>query len=456
MNTFLKYPHYLKKTFFFSAILIFIFAFTLPLNPPVGNWNQQFLPSGLPNFQLSDIYFLDSLTGFAVTGNSSPNDSSGYILKTTNSGDNWVLKFAEYRDFSRVKFINNNTGFVSGGYFNGARIYKTTNSGENWYPLNIPGGGQIYFDDMVVLNEDTLWIVASNSLVGGLFRTTNGGVSWTQQLNYGSFNPERIYMYNARLGFITDGSSYVNRTTDGGFNWTTVLTNDKFTDIHFVDSLTGWKCSVSGMKKTTNGGLNWVTQTLPSGGIIQTNGISNFSIINKDTIWGSGGYVLFPNNQVRTFLNRTTNGGQNWLFQIPDTSISTGFYRYIEFTNKLIGWAYTIATGIHTTTGGDTTFYTGIIKTNDISTKQFELKQNYPNPFNPRTVIKYYIFKNGYINLIVYDITGKSIIDLVNRRQTGGSYEVDFSSIGLASGIYFYSLIINNKLIDTKKAVLIK
>ena len=73
-----------------------------------SGWYQQFLPSNLPNFQVSDIFFLDSLTGWAVTGNSIPYDTSGYILKTTTGGNSWVIKFTGITDFSRIKFINAN------------------------------------------------------------------------------------------------------------------------------------------------------------------------------------------------------------------------------------------------------------------------------------------------------------------------------------------------------------
>ncbi|MBK9335025.1 MAG: hypothetical protein IPM96_22135 [Ignavibacteria bacterium] len=50
-------------------------------------------------------------------------------------------------------------------------------------------------------------------------------------------------MYNSRIGFIgfNAGNPTIKKTTDGGFNWFTV-SNEGFTDIEFIDSLTGWKC----------------------------------------------------------------------------------------------------------------------------------------------------------------------------------------------------------------------
>jgi hypothetical protein len=267
-------------------------------------------------------------------------------------------------------------------------------------------------------------------------------------------NPNHIYFYNGRLGFIGRDNFYLRRTSDGGVNWSLISGTGGFLDMYFVDSLTGWKTS---MQKTTNGGITWVNQELPSGGIILTNFISSFSNINKDTIWGNGGFVLFPNNQVRSILNRTTNGGDNWLFQIPDTSkINNIVYNYINFVNKDYGWAYGGSTGIHTTTGGDTVFY---VKVNQISTEVpqgFSLYQNYPNPFNSSTIIKFQLSKPADIIIRLFDITGREVSVIFNEKLNTGVYEITFDSNNYSSGVYFYSLITDGQLIDTKKMILLK
>ncbi|NOS84716.1 MAG: T9SS type A sorting domain-containing protein, partial [Ignavibacteria bacterium] len=63
------------------------------------------------------------------------------------------------------------------------------------------------------------------------------------------------------------------------------------------------------------------------------------------------------------------------------------------------------------------------------------------------------------VKLIVYDIQGKQKTELVNQKQTAGTYEVDFSGSNYSSGVYFYKLIVNSGkevFTDTKKMVLIK
>src|SRR5690606_34968094 len=435
------------------TIPLFLFAFTFTGGPPQG-WYQQFMPD-IGGRQITDMVFIDSLTGFAVTNNLAVADT-GYILKTTNGGDNWFFSFVVNRAFTAIEFVNSNIGYACGGSGGGTTyLCKTTDSGLNWFTVNSPSAAK--WDDISVLNEDTIWLVEDDNLTGGVFRTTNGGINWTQQLNLGSLNPEKIYMFNERTGFIglDGGVRYIRKTTDGGLNWNQIVTNDYFNDIYFADSLLGWKCSVFGMKKTTDGGLNWITQTLPSGGIISVTGITRFSNINNDTIWGTGGYVIYPNNEVRGLLYRTTNGGDNWLAQVPDTSIKV-FGSFVQFTDKNKGWIYdTSPTGIHTKTGGDTTFLSSI---NQIGTEilvEYKLNQNYPNPFNPSTTITYYLATSSNVRLTIFDITGREIALLVSQRQNPGVYQYAFNGSSLTSSIYFYRLQTEDYT-DTKKMLLVK
>jgi hypothetical protein len=89
------------------------------------------------------------------------------------------------------------------------------------------------------------------------------------------------------------------------------------------------------------------------------------------------------------------------------------------------------------------------------SIKDFELYQNYPNPFNPSTTIGYYIPKNAFTSLKVYDILGKHVKTLINERQLAGKYFINFNGNNLSNGVYFYELLSDNKSIK-KKMLLLK
>ncbi|GBD91697.1 hypothetical protein BMS3Abin04_02429 [bacterium BMS3Abin04] len=106
-------------------------------------------------------------------------------------------------------------------------------------------------------------------------------------------------------------------------------------------------------------------------------------------------------------------------------------------------------------------------ETNKLPNK-FLLSQNYPNPFNPTTTIKYTIqtplnhpfAKRGNtrgipISLKVYDVLGREVATLVNKKQKPGAYKVEFNASNLPSGVYLYKLKAGS-FVQVKKMILLK
>lgn len=85
----------------------------------------------------------------------------------------------------------------------------------------------------------------------------------------------------------------------------------------------------------------------------------------------------------------------------------------------------------------------------------YELSQNYPNPFNPTTTISYRIKEAGFVTMKVYDILGNEVANLVNETQEKGSYSVTFDASDLPSGIYIYSLRVND-FVQIRKMTLLR
>jgi hypothetical protein len=79
----------------------------------------------------------------------------------------------------------------------------------------------------------------------------------------------------------------------------------------------------------------------------------------------------------------------------------------------------------------------------------YYLLRNYPNPFNPETTIEYSIPTSTHVELILYNITGKKIIDLESKFKQAGIHKVNLKTINLPSGIYFVYM----KTIDYKKSI---
>ena len=97
--------------------------------------------------------------------------------------------------------------------------------------------------------------------------------------------------------------------------------------------------------------------------------------------------------------------------------------------------------------------------TNDLPT-QFSLKQNYPNPFNPKTTIDYSLTSDAFVDLSIFDISGRRIKTMVNSFQSKGEFSIvwngenDFGILAPA-GIYLIRLE-TGRHHESRKIVLLK
>jgi len=93
--------------------------------------------------------------------------------------------------------------------------------------------------------------------------------------------------------------------------------------------------------------------------------------------------------------------------------------------------------------------------------EKFALRGNYPNPFNPSTTIAFNLPEESKVSLIIYDITGREVIKLVDDRLPAGFRKVvwdgkDKTGQTVASGVYLYSLKTSAGFNATKKMVFVR
>ena len=101
----------------------------------------------------------------------------------------------------------------------------------------------------------------------------------------------------------------------------------------------------------------------------------------------------------------------------------------------------------------------GIENNYELAITNYELKQNFPNPFNPMTKISFQLAENSeqMAEIVVYNSVGQQVWSSPitdHALRVTGSVLFDGSSFN--SGIYYYSLVIDKKVISTKSMVLIK
>ena len=90
----------------------------------------------------------------------------------------------------------------------------------------------------------------------------------------------------------------------------------------------------------------------------------------------------------------------------------------------------------------------------------YSLHQNYPNPFNPVTDIKYDIPENAQVSIAIYDVMGRKVRSLVDKKQVAGFHHTQWdgkNDLGtpISSGMYVYMLRAGD-YVGAKKMVMLK
>jgi hypothetical protein len=69
-------------------------------------------------------------------------------------------------------------------------------------------------------------------------------------------------------------------------------------------------------------------------------------------------------------------------------------------------------------------------------------------------LIKYQVGEIGDITFRIYDVYGKQIRQIIPNVVKTGVQDVAFKRKGLAEGVYFISLILNDKILSSKKIII--
>ncbi len=391
--------------------------------------------SGTSSF-LRDVEFLNRNTGWAV-------GDGGVILKTTNGGINWlnITNPAVGKPLFSIHLVDSNICYVVGWF---ETIIKSTDGGTSWIVIrnNEWGFGSSY-DAVFFIDENTGWIAGTGQKI---LRTTNGGDSITTDYLFAG-NLHDMYFKDALTGIVTGSGTDMFKTTNGGLSWNNIVMPigfriPDFYKITFVNDLTGWVAgSDRRIFKTTSFGDTW--SYIDSIAVNPQMRCAEFIDKNTGFVGGEQGYLF-----------KSTDGGENFVRE-NSGNFPPALIMSMCFYNDSIGWA--VGGGgkiMKTTNGGQTMVY--VISQKQELPNEFSLSQNFPNPFNSKTKVNYKIGKEAFIQIKIFDLSGKEIITLINKKQNKGNYEIDFDASELSSGIYFYSLYINNTGMDKKKFVLLK
>jgi hypothetical protein len=86
---------------------------------------------------------------------------------------------------------------------------------------------------------------------------------------------------------------------------------------------------------------------------------------------------------------------------------------------------------------------------------EYSLAQNYPNPFNPSTEIRFALPEQAHVKLVIYDMLGREVAQLVDDQMEAGFHSVTWNAGTLSSGMYICRLVAGS-FVQTKKLTLTK
>jgi len=319
----------MKMTVFILLMLFFKLSFS--------QWSL--ISSGYPNVMLTDITQTPSGKIFAVGTAVNASIYTPLVFKSSDNGANWdtihVPPLGYF--FQTIGFLNDNIGYIGVG--GGAYILQTIDSGNTWnyFYQNSSGtaindievidsisavacgfGSSFYssgaaytltnqtnwasiaqsfpsttLDDMQMLNQNDGYAL---SLFGKeIFRTTNGGQSWTLVNSFPS-TVEKMFWWNTNSGIAVGINANYYITSNGGFSWSRdsiANPNDELTGVAFFDSNNGYACAAGGkLFSTTNGGNTWNTEAT----------ITTYDFYNLE-IHGGYAYAVGQNGNIARHAN---------------------------------------------------------------------------------------------------------------------------------------------------------
>ena len=192
-------------------------------------YHSQFDPFSLLT-GVEDMSFPENNSvGFAVDGDR--------ILKSVNGGLSWSVSRVDPGSlFDAIESVDNNNVFVMSRNYTTNKLLKTTNGGTSWAPVvlpTLPGGKLVY---AYFLSASIGWIsMYDNNNNYYLYKTINGGSSWTLQNNIEAnpFAGSRLRFVDANTGYAFWDQNTVYKTFDSGVTWEPLPRDNNFSYLNF-------------------------------------------------------------------------------------------------------------------------------------------------------------------------------------------------------------------------------
>lgn len=260
--------------------------------------------------------------------------AQGGVWKTTDGGVNWT-PLTDYLSSlatgalaispqnPQVIYYGTGEQDFSGDSYYGDGLFKSTNGGSTWVKIAEKTAVGSYIARIIVDPSDSMTIHLVSDL--GYLKSTDGGFHWNNYLsvNWGTdlvMNPDSsniliAAIYSSGLWKTTDGGSTWTQLTNGlpssGFGRINLAISESNPSVIYA-SFVANSSSLYDMYKTVNGGNSWDSLPNTPDYLDGQGWYDNCVIVdptNPDIAYAGG---VFPYDSLHYGLIKTTDGGNSW------------------------------------------------------------------------------------------------------------------------------------------------
>lgn len=200
--------------------------------------------------------------------------ADGGVWKTTNGGASWTVltdglptlatgALAIHPSNENILYWGTGEPYNSQDAYGGDGIYKTTDAGTTWTNIGLSAEKRVTKIAINPSNPETLLAATW----GGIYRSLNGGGSWTKTSSFTSGWDVAFHPTNSSLAYATAHTGYYS-STDAGATWIkdagspSIKLGRRVLSVAPSNPLTIYVLAESTyLYKTTDGGSSWSTLT---------------------------------------------------------------------------------------------------------------------------------------------------------------------------------------------------
>ncbi|MFI5144082.1 MAG: T9SS type A sorting domain-containing protein [Ignavibacteria bacterium] len=477
------------------------------------SWNETaYLGIYNDTYWVGKLFFINQNEGYinAIHGSLPPlSPEDAEIWKTNDGGNNWGIYLNSTPTYPVCsKFIDISMPQPSSGFV----LYGGLAATDSilFYNGNFDFQANSFLFGINCPDPAHAWAVGAS---GSIYTTSDTGIIWTAQNSGVSTQLNEVLFLNDQTGYIVGDSGAILKTSTGGLAPVGITGQIRFQDnnqpvtmgivkaLHY-DRVSDQIFTVDSASIQSNGTYSLI-HVLPQDSIYIMAFENDESMLvfvptyyPSSTTWQNA-TVLYPTGNLSNIdvlvyrINNTGGsyhiGGHVYInYNNPLVALKDAIV-YAKIINEFKSYSVTDYSGFYQVDSLPSGMYTLIVERigheimkksvvisnyskdsiditpnltemvhdGNIIPVKYWLGNNYPNPFNPVTRISFGIPKEANTKLVIYDITGREVSELINKELNAGNYTINWNAANYSSGIYFYKLE-SGDFVRTKKMVVLK